>query len=112
MTGPVSQEDRTLGMLCHLLGLLTGFIAPLILWLVMKDERPFVADQGKEALNWQLTLMIGFAVGAALGFGFICLAPVALLGLAVLDWVYGLIGTFSANRGEWFRYPWSIKFVR
>jgi len=60
----IKQEDKTMAMLCHLLGILTAFLGPLIIWLVKKDQSPFVDDQGKEALNFQITLVIANA-----GFG-------------------------------------------
>ncbi|MGC9455365.1 MAG: DUF4870 domain-containing protein [Phycisphaerae bacterium] len=66
--GEVPPEARTMGMLAHLLGIFTGFLGPLIIWLIKKDEQPFVDDQGKEALNWQLTLLIGYIISAALMF--------------------------------------------
>ena len=64
-TGLVSAESpdaKTMGMLAHLLVIFTGFIGPLIIWLIKKDQSPFVNQQGKEALNWGLTLMIGWVV--------------------------------------------------
>jgi len=58
------QNARNMAMLCHLLGLFTGFVGPLILWLLKKDEDPFIDRQGKEALNFQITVVIGWTVGA------------------------------------------------
>ena len=55
--GAAKVEDkntRTLAMLCHLLGIF-GFIAPLIIWLVKKDDHEFIDSQGKSALNWQIS---------------------------------------------------------
>ena len=54
----VSKDARMWAMLCHLLGLFTCFIGPLIIWLIKKDEDPFIDDQGKEALNFQITVAI------------------------------------------------------
>ena len=61
--GKLSQSDeRTMGMLAHILGGVTNFLGPLIIWLIKKDESPFVNDQGKEALNFQITIAIGYVV--------------------------------------------------
>src|ERR1700761_2896163 len=61
-TGPAPDKDSvTMGMLCHLLGIPIGFLGPLIIWLVKKDTSPFVDDQGKEALNFQITRLIATA---------------------------------------------------
>ena len=55
-------------MLAHLLGALLGFLGPLIIWLVKKDDHPFVAEQSKEALNFQLTLLIWYVAATAIVF--------------------------------------------
>ena len=47
-TGVTSQDARNMAMLCHLLGLLTNFLGPLILWLIKKDSEPYIDEQGKE----------------------------------------------------------------
>ncbi|BCX49579.1 conserved hypothetical protein [Haloferula helveola] len=111
-----TEEERTLGMLCHLLGLLTGFIGPLILWLVKKDESAYINHHGKEALNFQLSeLLYFFVLGSitfVLMFFFIglLLLPVLFV-LWVLAVVASVLGCTAANRGEWFRYPGSIRFI-
>ena len=68
------KDARTWGMICHLMSL-SGYlipfgniIGPLIIWAVKKDEYPFVDDQGKEAMNFQLTLTIVFLVCVPLVF--------------------------------------------
>ena len=53
-----SQEERTFAMLIHLLGILTGFLGPLILWLVKKDESHYIDHHGKEAINFMITCFI------------------------------------------------------
>ena len=74
------QKQRTMGMLCHLLALIGivatantfgPFIGPLIVWLVKKDEMPFVDDQGKEALNFQITVFLAMIACGILFFLFI-----------------------------------------
>src|SRR5258708_33068778 len=71
-------EDRTMAMLCHLLGIVTWFLGSLIVWLIKKDQSKFVDEQGKEALNFQLTLFIGDIIAVLtcfVGIGFV-IAPV------------------------------------
>jgi hypothetical protein len=121
--GEVSKDARTFGMLCHLLALagyvipLGNVIGPLVMWLIKKDEHPFVDDQGRESLNWQITLSIAGAVLvvlAALTFA-ICIGVLFMVGaiaLGVVGLVFMIIGAVKANQGEWFRYPWSIKFLK
>ena len=50
--GDLPPDARQMAMLAHLLGALFGFIGPLIIYLTQKDKHPFVADQGKEAVNF------------------------------------------------------------
>ena len=64
-----SSNERTMALLAHLLPLLGfGFIAPLVIYLVKKDDSDFVADQAREALNFQITLFIGFIASVVLMF--------------------------------------------
>ena len=98
-----------MGMLCHLLGII-GFIGPLIIWLIKKDTSPFVNDQGKEALNFHLTLLIGIVVGIAtscLGIGFIIILAVWVCGV-----VFSIIGALKANQGIAYRYPWALRLIK
>ena len=63
-----TQEDKTLAMLTHLSGIILGFIVPLIIWLVNKDkaDKGWLNDHAKEALNFQITLLIVYVVGIIL----------------------------------------------
>jgi len=112
----ITEEDRTLGMLCHLLGILTGFLGPLILWLVKKDSSRFIDHHGRESLNFQITLML-----AMLGLGVvtfvlmffvigILLVPVMMI-VGVLALIAEILAAVAAQRGDWHRYPFTIRFV-
>ena len=110
MGGP-SSESCTLGMLAHLLGALTGFLGPLIIWLVKKDTDSFVDDQGKEALNFQITILIAMLVCGALtaaSCGFLVfLVIVPMIG----DWVFSIIGAIEASKGNAYRYPVTLRLI-
>lgn len=109
-----------MGMLIHLLGMITGFVGVLILWLIKKDQSRFVDHHGKEALNFMISVLIysfsfmvlTFVVGfVTMGIGFIFMVPVYMLfGLAVL--VFEILACMSAYRGEWHRYPLTLRFIR
>jgi len=99
-----------MGMLCHLLGIFTGFLGPLIVWLVKKDEFPFVDDQGKEALNWHITLLIGWIIAAALMI--ICIGAFLGLAISILQVIFGILGAVKANEGIRYRYPFAIRLVK
>jgi uncharacterized Tic20 family protein len=107
-----NSEARNMAMLAHLLGALLGFLGPLIIWLMKKDESPFVDDQGKEALNFQLTLLIFHVVGWFLaGITCMILIPIPMVVL-VLQLVFGIIGATTANKGEYYRYPLTIRMIK
>jgi uncharacterized Tic20 family protein len=99
-----------MALLCHVGGILTGFIVPLIIWVIKKDQSKFVDDHGKEALNFQLTLLIAYFVGGAtacfiVGF-FIIMAA------AVVAIIFGVMAAVAASRGERYRYPLTIRFIK
>ncbi len=111
-----TQDEKTMAMLCHLLGLLTGFVGPLILWLVKKDESRFVDHHGKESLNFQITitiLVLGLTIIAViLSFVFIGILLFPLIFVVVILAIVAEIMTcLSASRGEWSRYPGCIRLI-
>lgn len=115
----LSQDDRTMGMLVHLLGLLAGFLGVLILWMVKKDQSKYVDFHGREALNFMITMMIysiGLAaIGAVLAFftmgiGFLLVVPVLFV-IGIGQIVCEIKACIAANRGEWHRYPMSLRLI-
>ena len=105
-----SQDAKNLAMLCHLLGLLTSFLGPLILWLIKKDEQPFVDEQGKEALNFQITVLIASIVSGLLTM--VCIGVFLAMAVGVVDLIFCIMATVKANGGEAYRYPVSIRLIK
>ncbi|MFF4192419.1 DUF4870 domain-containing protein [Nonomuraea sp. NPDC001831] len=103
------SDDTTMAMLAHLLGLLVSWIGPLVIYLMKKDESPYVRDQAAEALNFQITMFIGYAVAMVLS--------IVLVGLLLFPiiWIVSLIfhvqAAIATNRGENYRYPFAIRLV-
>ncbi|MFK7909159.1 MAG: DUF4870 domain-containing protein [Akkermansiaceae bacterium] len=111
-----TQDDRTMGMLVHLLALLTGFIGPLILWLVKKDQSRFIDHHGKESLNFMITCFLASLIGLAfavitLGFGMILVFPLFIL-IWVCSLIFEIMACIAANRGEWHRIPMTIRLIK
>ena len=107
---PPDKDSKTMGMLAHLLAIFTGFIGPLVIWLIKKDTSPFVDDQGKESLNFQLTVLIGYLIGGAtscLFIGLLILPAVWLISL-----IFAIIATMKANNGEAYRYPFALRLIK
>ncbi|TWI10603.1 DUF4870 domain-containing protein [Aerolutibacter ruishenii] len=127
MSGQPSKEERQWAMFAHLSalagGLLTSalggwgmFLGPLVIWLMKKDEMPFVADQAKEALNFNITVAAVLLILTVLGFvtlmiGFILILPImVLIGLAAL--VFIILAAVKANEGVAYRYPLTIRLIK
>ena len=105
---PPDKESITMGMLCHLLGIFTGFLGPLIIWLIKKDQSPWVDDQGKESLNFQIIALIATAA-CLLGF---CIAPILIAIVQITRIVFSIIGTIKANQGIAYRYPVTFRLIK
>ena len=102
-----TADDKTWAMLAHISPIVgLGFIGPLVVWLIYKDKSPFVADQAKEALNFNLALLVVVLICIATCVGII-VAPV--IGIGAL--VYQIIAAMEANKGVWYRYPYTIRMI-
>ncbi|MFZ5656614.1 MAG: DUF4870 domain-containing protein [Pseudomonadota bacterium] len=111
-----SAEERQWAMFAHL-SALAGFvipagniIAPLVIWLLKKDTMPFVADQGRESLNFQITVLIAVVAAAFLVvvlIGFLLLPLIALAALVLV-----IIASIKANEGVAYRYPFTLRLIK
>lgn len=116
---PETDPDaRNMAVLCHLLGAFLGILGPLVIWLMKKDEFAYVDDQGKEALNFHITLLIAYGVSVAAyivislitcGFGAFLFVP-ALVGIAQV--VLGIMASMEASKGQYYRYPFNMRFMQ
>ena len=117
--GPLGREAdpkaRMWAMLCHLAGLawilpitpaFGSVLGPLIVWLIKKNDHPFVDEQGKEALNFQITMLIYGVVAAVLML--LCIGFLLLLAVAIVDVVFTVIAAIKANDGYHYRYPYPL----
>ena len=116
----LSSSLRTYGMLTHLSAfagaiVALAFVGPLIMWLARRDEHPFLDHHGKEALNFNLSMLlygvIGFVASfATLGIGLIVVIPAAVV--FFVTWVVTtIVAAVKANNGEGYRYPLTIRFI-
>jgi uncharacterized protein len=115
-TGIPTQDERTWGMLAHLTTFagfivpLGNVIGPLIVWLVKRDQSAFVADQGKEALNFNISVVGAAIICALLVFVFIGI----LLGVALfIFWLtMTIVAAIKASEGVRYRYPFAVRLVK
>lgn len=125
--GLPSQEERQWAMFAHLSALVGGlvtsaiggwgfFIGPLVIWLMKKDTMPFVADQAKESLNFNITVSAIFLVLliltiVTLGLGALLTVPIMLVvGIGAL--VLIVMASMKANEGVAYRYPFAIRLIK
>jgi uncharacterized membrane protein len=106
-TSGISQDDKTMAMLAELLPIVTGFLGPLVIWLIKKDQSKFVAFHAMQALFFHLALnvvmfVLGITVILALA------APIVWIG----GIVFAVLAGLAANRGEWYELPVVGKIAR
>jgi hypothetical protein len=110
------KEARTWALVAHLSAFCGHFIpfgnivGPLLVWILKKDQFKFVDDQGKEALNFQLSFTIYFIIAAALIFVAIGFVILPVLWIAYLILI--IIAAIKANDGVRYRYPLTIRFIK
>lgn len=110
------KEEKLWGMFAHLsslAGFFTGIgfiVGPLIVWLVKKDESAFVDAEGKESLNFQISMLIYYIVAGLLSLVLIGLILIPIL--AVYQLVIAIIAAVKAKDGQHFRYPLTIRFIK
>lgn len=116
VTAPPAEE-RKWAAICHLAAL-AGLVVwgigivlgPLIVWLLKKDQRPFIDEQGKEALNFQITVFLAGVVCTSLVF--LLIGIPLLIALGVLDFICVVIAAVKASEGVSYRYPVSLRLIK
>ncbi|MFO0783845.1 MAG: DUF4870 domain-containing protein [Phycisphaerales bacterium] len=110
MTDQPSKDDTTMAVLCYVLAIFTGFIGPLIIWLIKKDQSPFVNEQGKEVLNWEITAFLAMIACLVLAFVVIGFFLMPLVWIANL--VFLIMGAVKVGKGESYRFPFALRLLR
>ena len=107
----VQNEDKTLALITHLSGIVAGFIVPLIIWLINKDkaDKGWLSDQAKEALNFQITLLIAYVACVVLSFVLIGALLMPLIWIASI--ILMILAAVKANSGVAYRYPVALRLI-
>lgn len=108
--GPPTQDEKTMAILSHVLTLVVGFIAPLVIYLSKKDQPSFALEHAKESLNFQLSLLIYFFAGFILMVVIIGILILAAIGIFTL--IVVIVATLKGANGEMYRYPLCIWFIK
>lgn len=116
-TTAVAREARKWATICHLsalIGLLgngIGFlVGPLVVWLIKRDDAPFIDDQGKEAVNFQITMFLALIASAP--FILIVIGIPMMILIGILMTVFPIVAAIKANEGVSYRYPLTIRFLK
>ena len=112
-----ARSERTTAVVMHLATYAyvvfpPAFLIPLALWLIKREESPFLDDHGKEALNFHISLvlyiLLAFPLILAMGFGLVLL----FLIIPVCSLIFPGIAAYAASKGEYYRYPVTIRLLR
>jgi len=106
----VSENERLLAILSHVLTFVAGFLAPLIIYLIKKDESAYVEAHAKESLNFQITLAIAYVIGFITLILIIGVLILSIVG--ILHFVLVIIATVKAADNKFYRYPFNIRIIK
>ena len=110
---PITAESRNWAVVGHLSAFIQfigipAFIGPLVVWLIRKDD-PYAADQAREALNFNLSILIYLILSF---LAIILLVGLILIPLVLIAWfVLTIVAAVNASNGTTYRYPFTIRFV-
>ncbi|ABV89432.1 DUF4870 domain-containing protein [Shewanella pealeana] len=112
----MTRDEKNMGVLVHLASFsgylvpLGSILGPLIVWLMKRDEFPFVESCGRNCLNFKISMIIYFIISGILmlvGIGFIVFGL-----LAIFDIIVTIIAAIKASEGESYKYPLTINFIK
>ena len=115
-TNNPSKEERIWATIVHLSAFsiyLTGIgylLGPLVVWLLKREGHPFLDDQGKEALNFQITTTIAALISIVLIF--VAVGIALLIAVCLASLVFTIIAAIKANNGETYRYPFTLRLIK
>ena len=102
-----TSDEKTVALIAHIITLVSSFIAPIIIYLIKKDESAFVTAHAKESLNFQLTIAV-----------IVILLAISIVGLFLIwipllyEFILVIVATIRASEGKLYKYPFSIKFIK
>lgn len=104
-----SNDDKNIATVTHLGGTVFSFIPSLLVWALKKDDNAYIADQAKEALNFQITVLIAHFIAGILVMilvGFVFIGIIWLLNI-----VFCILAAISTSKGETYRYPFCLRLI-
>ena len=102
-----TSDEKTMALLAHILTFVAPILAPLIIWLIKKDESQFVAYHAKESLNFQITMCVIVIILFITIVGILLLWVVGIISLVLV-----VVATIRASEGKLYRYPLSVRLIK
>lgn len=106
---PANADEKNIAVITHITGIFFSIFPGLIVWLLKKDESPYISEQAREALNFQITLLIAYLIAGVLVFVLIGFLLFFLIWLANI--VFSIMAAVAASKGENYRYPFSLRLI-
>lgn len=106
---PISQDSKNIALLMWIGTIFFSFIPSLIVYLLKTEDR-YLADQSKEALNWSITLFLGYVIGIILCV--VLIGFLILFALGVANIVFCILGVIATSEGKAFRVPFALRLVK
>jgi len=109
MSDNITANDKNIAVLTHLGGIFFGFIPGLIVWLLKKDDNAYIGEQAREALNFQITMIIAYMVAWILAFlliGFLLFPVLWIANLALC-----IVAATRVSKGEDYQYPFALRLI-
>ncbi len=104
-----SNDDKNIATVTHLAGTVFFFIPALLVWVLKKNDSAYLANQAKEALNFQITVLIAMFIAKAMLWILVGFALVPLVFLGNL--VFCIIAAITTSKGETYRYPLCLRLI-
>jgi uncharacterized Tic20 family protein len=105
-----TSDEKTMALLSHILTIVAWFIAPLIIYLLRKDESTFVAEHAKESLNFQITMLVFYVISGILVLLLIGLLFIWIL--SIVNLILVVVATIKAGEGKLYRYPINFRIIK
>lgn len=104
-----SNDDKNIATVTHLGGTVFSFLPSLIVWILKKDDSAYLADQAKEALNFQITVLLAYIAAGVLSWILIGLLFFPIIWIVSI--VFCIIAAIATSKGETYRYPLCLRLI-
>lgn len=105
-----TSDERTMAILSHILAFVSAILAPLIIYLIKKDQSKYVAEHAKESLNFQITMFICYIISMFLMI--ILIGVFLLIALGIFNLVVVIIASIKASENTIYRYPFNLRLIK